>query len=632
MNVNYIENVDSLKGLKNLPSKSINCSISSPPYLNMRNYGIEGEFGCAETPEEFVNQLCDYYDEVYRVLKDDGVVFVNLGDTYLGSGKGVWKGKENTKKESFKFTEKPKEKLGGWRKQKQLALIPFRFAIEMQNRGWLLRNNIVWCLSGQTELYCKNNSTNKISVRNIKDLYRTNYHDISLWTGEKWTPITHMVKKPQKERGVEILLRSGEKILATSDHIFPLKNGNEKRVSELNVGDILTSCILPNNDKKCQYIQNDMAWFLGLFLAEGSFSSDDKIQISGHIKENEYRLSKIQKLAESFDGCNATLYCEGNKSTIGLKSNIIKSIIDHYIGGKNAKGKFLNNTVWNRDNMFLENLLQGYLDGDGHYDEKNNRYRLSFCYNKKLASSFRTLSARLGVKLVLNKRFASYQGKKFPAYHGEIRMIHVNHHNCNDKMEIVGIRESNINTFYDISIDCDKHLFSLASGTLTHNCKPNALPQSCTDRFTVDFETIFMFTKNKKYFFNQQIEPFANASNPDEIYTGEATKDYESSNAQNPSDTKRRILESMKKRGGRSMRAVWKINTKPNKSVHTATFPEELVERMLKSGCPEEGVVLDFFMGSGTTGIVAKRLGMNYIGFDLNPEYCKIARKRIEES
>ena len=141
-----------------------------------------------------------------------------------------------------------------------------------------------------------------------------------------------------------------------------------------------------------------------------------------------------------------------------------------------------------------------------------------------------------------------------------------------------------------------------------------------------------MFTKNKKYFFNQQIEPFANASNPDEIYTGEATKDYESSNAQNPSDTKRRILESMKKRGGRSMRAVWKINTKPNKSVHTATFPEELVERMLKSGCPEGGVVLDFFMGSGTTGMVAKRLGMNYIGFDLNPEYCEIARKRIEES
>ena len=123
MNVNYIENVDSLEGLKQLPSKSINCSISSPPYLNMRNYGIEGEFGCAETPEEFVNQLCDYYDEVYRVLKDDGVVFVNLGDTYLGSGKGVWKGRENAKKESFQFTEKPKEKLGGWRKQKQRMVI-----------------------------------------------------------------------------------------------------------------------------------------------------------------------------------------------------------------------------------------------------------------------------------------------------------------------------------------------------------------------------------------------------------------------------------------------------------------------------------------------------------------------------
>ena len=142
--MNQIKCIDAMEGLKSIPANLIDCCFTSPPYWNLRSYGSKKEFGCAETPEEFVNDLCDYFDEVLRCLKEAGTCFVNLGDTYLGSGKGVWKGREKANKESFQFQEKPKEKLGGWRKPKQLALIPFRFAIEMQNRGWILRNNIVW--------------------------------------------------------------------------------------------------------------------------------------------------------------------------------------------------------------------------------------------------------------------------------------------------------------------------------------------------------------------------------------------------------------------------------------------------------------------------------------------------------
>lgn len=270
MKVNYIENVDAMGGLKSIENNSIDCCITSPPYYNLRSYDVDGEFGCAETPEEYVNKLCDYYDEVFRILKKDGVVFVNLGDTYLGSGKGVWKGRDKANKESFQFKDKPKEKLGGWRKPKQLALIPYRFAIEMQNRGWILRNNINWV-------------------------------------------------------------------------------------------------------------------------------------------------------------------------------------------------------------------------------------------------------------------------------------------------------------------------------------KPNAVPQSVNDRFTNDFESVFMFVKNKKYYFNKQYE---------------------------------KTIDGDKQR---QVRTTWNIHTRRNDTVHTATFPEELVERMINSGCPKGGVVLDFFMGSGTTGLVAKKYGMNYIGFDLNSDYCKIADERIKK-
>ena len=80
----------------------------------------------------------------------------------------------------------------------------------------------------------------------------------------------------------------------------------------------------------------------------------------------------------------------------------------------------------------------------------------------------------------------------------------------------------------------------------------------------------------------------------------------------------------------RNIRTVWDINTKPFKDAHFATYPEELIKVPILSGCPLEGVVLDCFMGSGTTAVVAKELGRNYIGIELNEEYIEIANKRIE--
>ena len=79
----------------------------------------------------------------------------------------------------------------------------------------------------------------------------------------------------------------------------------------------------------------------------------------------------------------------------------------------------------------------------------------------------------------------------------------------------------------------------------------------------------------------------------------------------------------------RNKRDVWSINVKPNKEAHFATYPQELVSPCILAGCPEVGVVLDPFMGSGTTGIVANKLGRRYVGIELNPEYVEMARRRI---
>lgn len=79
-------------------------------------------------------------------------------------------------------------------------------------------------------------------------------------------------------------------------------------------------------------------------------------------------------------------------------------------------------------------------------------------------------------------------------------------------------------------------------------------------------------------------------------------------------------------------RSVWSVTTKPFKEAHFATFPEDLIVDCIKAGCPEGGIVLDPFMGAGTTALVASKLERNYVGFELNPEYIAIAERRLNKA
>ena len=84
--------------------------------------------------------------------------------------------------------------------------------------------------------------------------------------------------------------------------------------------------------------------------------------------------------------------------------------------------------------------------------------------------------------------------------------------------------------------------------------------------------------------------------------------------------------------GMRNKRSVWKITTKPYKDAHFATFPIELPITCIKAGCPEGGIVLDPFFGSGTTGLAAQELHRHWVGIELNPEYIEIANRRTSQS
>ena len=151
--------------------------------------------------------------------------------------------------------------------------------------------------------------------------------------------------------------------------------------------------------------------------------------------------------------------------------------------------------------------------------------------------------------------------------------------------------------------------------------KPDALPESVKDRFTVDFEKIFFFVKNTKYYFKRILEPYKSKAHLDK-------------NIKYKEQGKKSGRENINfyKQGGRNKRTVWTISKKPFKGQHIAPYPPDIPEICIKAGAPEGGIVLDPFMGSGTTGMVAEQLKRKWIGIELNKEYCEIAKKRILET
>lgn len=160
MELNKIIQGDCLEVLKTIPNESIDCMITSPPYWALRDYGVEGQLGLEPTFQEYITKLCDIFEEVKRVLKKEGTCWVNLGDTYMGNSSYSKDGRQGFGNDKIGMMNKkkwldPKNPIEGKLRarehvekgqtiQKSLVMIPERFAIEMCNRGWILRNKIIW--------------------------------------------------------------------------------------------------------------------------------------------------------------------------------------------------------------------------------------------------------------------------------------------------------------------------------------------------------------------------------------------------------------------------------------------------------------------------------------------------------
>lgn len=181
--------------------------------------------------------------------------------------------------------------------------------------------------------------------------------------------------------------------------------------------------------------------------------------------------------------------------------------------------------------------------------------------------------------------------------------------------------------------------------------KPNAMPESVKDRCTKSHEYIFLFSKQSKYYFDYEAikEPAVGFNNivpagskgtlrPNSRLRKGNSRTFRGGGVYTKGQSFNNSAEIMRESHGnnenmtglRNKRSVWTVATQGYKEAHFATFPEKLIEPCVLAGSRDGGIILDPFIGSGTTAVVAKKHNRGFIGIELNPEYVEMAKRRLE--
>jgi len=664
-----------------------------------------GQLGLEPTINMYIEHLLEIIKELKRVLKPTGVMFWNHGDCYGGSQEN----RSNIGLRGKHLKEMHYKNVHRKITPKCLAGQNYRLLFRMiDEQGWIWRNQIIWwkCLGGNVSIYAKSNG--KIIRTRVKDLAKLPLETLYLPTTNGWKKVLRIEKQP-KRKLLTVHLRNGTRIEVTPEHRF-LVNGKLIEARFLKKGMILDSECLPN-EKGTQLGSYENGWVVGFWLAEGNYESDrEAIRFSIHKNETEYA-NTLEKWSERYAG-KYRKHIYKNCLTIIISGLVPTAIIKHYVSRSGAKHKRLSYNAFSENNEFLKGVLDGFLAGDGYYDRQNHRWRFRITANRDLVNDLRAVCNRLRYSMKARLRKGKGFGKEYLTFDIEIKKRKSGHHNEKNDHEILRI-ENTQGISYEIEIEVP-HIFILPDGTLTHNS--NHMPSSATDRFTNAYEPIFMLTKSKKYWFDldavrvphkqESIERAKRGVSPNHKYAnlphygggGGINKPRPNikhdiavgriGNFSYDDPLHTRPLHPLGKNPG----DVWVIPTQPFPEAHFATFPEKLVEPMIKAGCPQwickkygkareritekkykskgdfstskrgsdglsatmkrwgdgievytlgwtdcgcnagwnAGIVLDPFIGSGTTALVALRLGRRFIGIDINPKYCEMARKRIK--
>lgn len=585
----YCQDIESF--IPSVPDNSIDLIITSPPYAERRR-SVYGGLNALVYPDWFFGLS----ENFMRVLKPSGSFVLNIKES-------VDKGKRQT--------------------------YVLEYLLKMARRGWWTET-FIWCLSGGTELYAEING--KITTSGTKDICKSflSGQKIRLWNGEKWTRVMG-VKKNNMPSTAKITLRSGQRICCTKEHVWPTERGNIA-TKNLKTKDVIKTTILPQYDSKerSYFDKYSIGWFVGIYLAEGSLSKFEKeLQFSIHSRE-KHIFNKLNDISKEIEGlCSFYNAKNGNGATVKITGKIPMAIIRHFISGNTSRKKHLSNRCWMKSNEFLKGVIDGYLDGDGHYEKENNRWRIGFTRNYNLERSLRTICARLGYRIKLEpcKTKYKYNGIKMisDGFRGEIRKEFDRIRKVNYG-EIVEISGCSMRDFWDIEVEDSPNLFALSSGVLTHNCKTNAFPTGNKKRLKDGFEYCYQFTKSKHYkFFPENCLIPANEKWLKDNLKRKNKGEHFVNNGSNMNMAIRTVSSMVRPSN------VITLPTNTRNTGHPATFHPDLPKFFINLMTEKGDLVFDPFLGSGTTvlaSIVAER---KWLGVDREQSYIDMTMRGVKK-
>ena len=467
---------DALTELKKLPDESVHCCVTSPPYWGLRDYGVPGQMGLESTPEDYVEKMVAVFGEVRRVLRDDGVLCLNLGNSYAGGKQGRDNGGDNggrfhgqpKHRETKPIQRKPTAGL----KSKDLIGIPWRVAFALQASGWYLRQDIIW-------------SKPNPMPESVTDRCTKAHEYIFLFAKGQWK----------------------SRVVALSDlHSERVHLGQNFRFESPDAGAVTIGIGLASAILNCPEFQQEF----------GLMTLDPKIW--------------KQRLGDSTgdDISSLPVHCR----TAVLATGLLNS-------DRSPK-------------EFLSEL-----------------YRLGVT----LADGNNFLIGGIPTKFSLPPGINPY-GKTAVAVHDSGKICQ----------------------------------FDFLHGTIIYQS-----PSRCN------------------YFYDQEAVKMPVAESTKQWGGGKAGWGASSKDSHLTSQSAIRNGNGRMGENGdtRNRRSVWTITTKPFSESHFATFPPEIPELCIKAGCPPHGTVLDPFGGAGTVGLVAEKLGREYLLIELNPSYVEMAERRI---
>jgi DNA modification methylase len=614
---------DCLEKLKDIEEESIDMVIVDPPYrttqyitkerwgkeikdlsLRKRIAPFDAEWD-RFTPEDYAKFTNKWVLEIYRILRQKGTAFIHciLTGEWLGLSEIV----SSCKKSGFK-----------------------------------LLNNISWCLSEDTKMFIlRDGKYLHISIKDVKLNDSVIVFDKN--DNFRWVKIKNKYNIGIKS-ALKITTKSGKEVICSDDHKFPVKSDyyygkflklNIKKAKDLTTKDCLwvnykLHNILPygNSDDYRK------GFIIGFFLAEGSYIK----RTIGIYKDTIYskaaqkRYGKLEKPTTILDGvqfgCGVKDLLKGylkyldifdikmknykgNGLSVWSRDKSLLCLIISFVDGDHCDGKHFNQKVWNESKLFIKGIIDGFLAGDGHDDKKNNRWRVGIKPNRELRDDLILACRLIGYEFRYEGIYDTNYGTKKMSFTIRKRITRKAFLNSLyvdriDKIEKIGNRQ-----FYDIEIapiysvnsktvrlnkEKEKwnHLYFLANGIWTKNCKPNGQPNLRGVRFSFSTEQILWVSKEGK---------------------GKRTFNYQ-------------ILKSLN--GGKQMRDYWIIPTESTSSNHPSVKPLALAKRMVIGCSNEDDLILDPFVGSGTTQVACEQLGRNSIGIEISKEYCDIAYKRLK--